>query len=253
MMSNRTLALIGGGLLLAALTLATLGTVLAQQGPANGGWGPGWQDGVHGPMMNGRGRMMNGRGPMSPGFGPMTGGPTQGDGTSLGSLSAAQLAFQGYVDRLGNADLALDEIMEFEQNFYAIVKERSTGSGAMELLASKQTGAVFPEPGPNMMWNTKYGQMGGMRGRGMMGGAPAAPPTATALTADQVGQIAQQWLDRYQPGSTIEAPDPFYGYATVHILRDGKVVGMLSVNTSSGQVWYHTWHGAFIGMQEAGG
>jgi hypothetical protein len=248
MMQNRTLALIGGGLLIAALILATVGTVLAQQGRANGGWGAGWPGGANGPMMNGRGPLSPGVSPMRPGVGPMMGGSAQGDGASLGSLSAAQLAFQGYVDRLGNPDLALDEIMEFDQNFYAIVKERSTGNGAMELLASKQTGAVVLEPGPNMMWNTKYGQMGGM-----MGGAPGSPPTATALTADQIGRIAQQWLDRNQPGSTIEAPDPFYGYDTVHILRDGMVAGMLSVNAYSGQVWYHTWHGAFIGMQEAAG
>jgi len=31
--------------------------------------------------------------------------------------------------------------------------------------------------------------------------------------------------------------------------QDGKVIGMLSVNGTSGQVWYHTWHGAFVQEQ----
>ena len=66
------------------------------------------------------------------------------------------------------------------------------------------------------------------------------------VTADQASSIAQQWLDQSQPGSTIETPDEFYGYYTVHILKDVKITGMLSVNGYTGQVWYHTWHGAFI-------
>jgi len=49
--------------------------------------------------------------------------------------------------------------MQFESNYYAIVMEQSTGLGAFELLADPQTGAVFPEMGPNMMWNTKYSPM----------------------------------------------------------------------------------------------
>jgi hypothetical protein len=30
-------------------------------------------------------------------------------------------------------------------------------AGAMELLVDKSSGAIFPEYGPNMMWNLKYG------------------------------------------------------------------------------------------------
>jgi hypothetical protein len=46
--------------------------------------------------------------------------------------------------------------------------------------------------------------------------------------------------------------EQFPGYYTVHILKSGKVTGMLSVNGYSGQVWYHTWHGAFIQMKDLG-
>jgi hypothetical protein len=39
------------------------------------------------------------------------------------------------------------------------------------------------------------------------------------------------------------------GYFTMDFLKDGMPAGMLSVNGATGQVWYHTWHGAFIGEQ----
>ena len=51
--------------------------------------------------------------------------------------------------------------MEMQYNFYIEVKEKDTGVHAFELLVNPYSGAVYPEPGPNMMWNTKYGMMGG--------------------------------------------------------------------------------------------
>ncbi len=41
-----------------------------------------------------------------------------------------------------------------------------------------------------------------------------------------------------------------YGCYTIHTLKDGVVEGMLSVHVITGQVWYHTWHGAFVQMVE---
>jgi hypothetical protein len=50
------------------------------------------------------------------------------------------------------------------------------------------------------------------------------------------------------PGTTVaDEADAFYGYYTLHVLRDGKTIGMLSVNGFTGTVWYHTWHGNFVG------
>ncbi len=59
-------------------------------------------------------------------------------------------------------------------------------------------------------------------------------------------------LAQNQPGATTEPPDTFSGYYTLHITKDGTVTGMLSVNGYTGQVWFHTWHGAFIGQKEVG-
>ena len=71
------------------------------------------------------------------------------------------------------------------------------------------------------------------------------------VSKDRAGQIAQGWLDANQSGAKIEEPDTFYGYYTLHFTKDGKVAGMLSVNGYSGQVWYHTWHGAFVQEKQA--
>jgi hypothetical protein len=185
---------------------------------------------------------------------------------------ATQVA-KSYVASLGYPDLAVKEVMEFQYNYYFIAYEKSTGIDAFEGIIEKgvglsgvggMMGIVHPEQGPNMMWNTKYGGMmggmmggwgplggwgqnGGMMGRGWgyqpYGGVPTANMSVTKTDAKQ---LAQAYLDSYVPGSSTEEPETFYGYYTLHVLKDGKIYGMLSVNGYTGQVWYHTWHGAFI-------
>ncbi|MBM3471379.1 MAG: hypothetical protein FJX73_11410 [Armatimonadetes bacterium] len=164
---------------------------------------------------------------------------------------AATLARQ-MVARYGNRDLVATEIMEFANHLYVVVAEKSTGVGAFELIVERN-GWVRPEPGPNMMWNLKYGHMagwggGGMMGGGMMGGWGA--PTGQSLTRNQARQAAQGWLNQAFPGAKAEEGMPFYGYFTFDFERGGKVVGMLSVRASTGQVWYHTWHGTFVREKE---
>ncbi len=159
------------------------------------------------------------------------------------TLAQAQQRVQLYIAPFNNPHLAIDEVMEFQQNVYAIVKDRATGHGAFEVLVNKVTGAVFPEYGPAMMWNTQYGMMRGMMGYQASGGSMTIAPT-------QATRMATQWLHQNQPGTTTETPEQFPGYYTVHILKNGRVTGMLSVNGYSGQVWYHTWHGALIQMKD---
>ena len=227
-------------------------------GSSNGSYGPGMMGG----MMNGGG-MMGGYGPSSLyGVKPL-------------SVDQAESAVLSYLAGLQNDDLALKEIMVFDNNAYAIVVEESTGIGAFELLVDPVNQSVFPEYGPNMMWNLKYGMMSGfggygMMGPGMMGGGYAAGPggmmgangatTGTdaaevpaemPVTAEQAAQAAQDYLDLSLPGSVAtEEVTPFYGYYTIDIARDGDIVGMLSVNGYTRQVFLHTWHGSFIAMSE---
>jgi len=121
------------------------------------------------------------------------------------------------------------------------------------ILVDQYTGAAYPEFGPNMMWNTKYGHMGGQGGMtGMMRGWLNQQPSGTlTVTPDGARQYAQAYLDQAQPGVKVgDDIVQFYGYYTLHTFKDGKEFGMLSVNGYSGQVWYHTWHGAFIASSE---
>ena len=176
---------------------------------------------------------------------------------SSGSLSIdqARQSVQLFIDRTGVQDLKIDELMEFQQNFYALIKEKSTGVGAFELLVDKSTGAVGFEPGPNMMWNTKYSMMGGVMGGGMMRGGSfrvGSAGTVMGVTAYHATAIAQSWLDQNLAGDSAGTPDVFYGYYTFHFERNGRIAGMLSVNGYGGQVWFHTWHGAFIQGRDFG-
>ena len=159
-------------------------------------------------------------------------------------MNQAQQSVEAFLTQTGNNDLVIDELMEFDRNFYALIKEKSTGTGAFELLLNRQTGAVAPEPGPNMMWNTKYGTMRG----GFMGLASLS--TQTSVNPHRATQLAQTWLDQHGTGYTAGTPDALYGYYTFHFLQSGKIAGMLSVNGQTGQVWFHSWHGAFIQSRE---
>jgi len=187
--------------------------------------------------------------PWRMGQGPVAQLPLRSEDRPISLDKAVELAEQ-YVTSLGNPDLDVKEVMEFELNFYFIVYEKSTGIGAFEMLVDRYDGRIRPEPGPNLMWNTKYGTMRGMGRRGMMGRWSGTPTTNTPITAEQAEKIAAEFLKGYLPRASMEEPDVFYGYYTFHVLREGKIYGMLSVNGYSGQVWYHNWHGTFIAMKE---
>jgi len=169
-------------------------------------------------------------------------------GGKLSSLEEVETVVRDYVSRLGYSGLEVSEVMEFERNYYAIVAEKDTGIGAMELLVDKDSGAIGPEPGPNMMWNAKYGMMG--RGGGMMGMMGGYASDEMTLSPQEAEGVTQRWLDANLPGRTAGEADEFYGYYTLHFLNDGQIEGMLSVHGSSGEVWYHSWHGDFVSMAE---
>ena len=157
--------------------------------------------------------------------------------------------------------MAIKEIMEFQNNFYIIYYEKATGRGAFEMLIWKTTptygmmgggwgmgggwavssGTIVPEPGPNMMWNTKYSPMS----NGMMGYGFRASSTMTVSEAN-AQQLAQAYLDANFNGAKTEMATEFYGYYTFDFTMNGKIAGMISVNGYTGQVWYHSWHGLFV-------
>jgi len=181
------------------------------------------------------------------------------------TLDKAKATAQQYLASLNNPNLAIKEIMEFQYNFYIMYYEKDTGVGAFEMLIWKQapsggmmgggmgmgggmmgggmmTGTIVPEPGPNMMWNTKYGMM-----QSMMGSRWQTSGSSQMQVSEQDAKsIAESYLSQNFPGAQVEGITRSYGYYTIDFEKDGKIIGMLSVNGYSGQVWYHSWHGAFI-------
>ncbi len=175
------------------------------------------------------------------GFGYTAVSPYTYTGTTLNITTAKAIA-QNYVVSIGNPDLVVKQVEEYTANFYVQVGEKSTGNGAFELLFNKLTGSIYPEMGPNMMWNTKYGMMTS----GILGGIYGTPTATMTLTKTQATTNAQQYLTTYIPTATTGDTTTFYGYYTIEILQGTTTYGMLSVNGYTGQIWYHNWHGTFI-------
>ena len=248
--------------ILIVLVVLVIGGGLFFAGQVYGRWqsasvyGAGWM-----PMMNGRG---NGYGPMmGNGRGAMMGGYDYANVEPL-TIDEAKQAAQNYLDSLETKAFELGEVMIFEDNAYVVVKEESTGIGAFELLVDPVSKFAYPEHGPNMMWNLKYGglnhqammgrgnfMMGPMMGQNFFDTTPADVSAEMTVTEEQAVQAAQAYLDRYLPGTTVaDHATAFYGYYTLDFARDGEVAGMLSVNGFSGQVFVHNWHGTFIEESE---
>lgn len=224
-------------------------------GQTPSGYGPGWMmgftQGYTGttPYGYGPGGMMGGIGPFANAQ-PLT-------------LAEATEAVETYLSTLNDGNLELGEVMIFDNHAYAQIVEKDSGIGVMEVLVDPTTKAVYPEMGPNMMWNLKYGMMSGSGGYGMMGGMmggygfnnvdPANLSAEMPVSPEEAIEAAQTYLDAVFSAANLTADDhadPFYGYYTLHVNRDGETVSMLSVNGYTGQVFPHTWHGELLEMSD---
>jgi hypothetical protein len=236
MNGKRTLAgKIGAILVALVLGIASMASAKGQADPPR----PYGLQGMYGSGMMGGGMM---------GGGMMGGAPWwEGNGLPGSSwqrtvdIKKAEKLVNEYLSRLGAKNLKIEEIMEFEYNLYALIVETDTDKAAFELLVDPFTGAIRPEFGPNMMWNTKYGMMGSW------GGAASG----NAISEEQAVKIAADYLSRVRGGGPYEIHgDEFYGYFTFDYEKGGQILGMLSVNSFTGQVWNHSWHGGFLGEEE---
>lgn len=182
------------------------------------------------------------------------------------TVSETRAAVEAYLDSSDLSGLEIAEIMIFEANAYAVITEVQTGWGAFELLIDPETHTVSPEYGPNMIWNLKYGHHADESGPGM---GMMRPQTRTdtsikineyfenaesfsmPVSAVEAAQIAQEYLDQHQPGWEVSHHQTeFYGYHTLDLEFKGEIVGMLSVNGYTGQVFPHFWHGELIEISE---
>jgi hypothetical protein len=148
------------------------------------------------------------------------------------TLDDAHRAATRFADGWG---LTVGEVMQFDNGFYAELVDPD-GDLATEVLVDPGSGGVQVEFGPAMMWNTAYGMH------------PARATTQT-VDGDQAQAIADRWLRASRSGEHAGTAEAFPGYYTLHVLRGDQIVGMLSVNATTGAVWYHSWHGRFIAAQ----
>ncbi len=140
----------------------------------------------------------------------------------------------------------------------------SYGRSMMGAYGGASTGEYGPATTPTTS-NTRgygYGMMGGS-GYGMMGGngngngngygsGAGSSTTGARVSIGDARTLAQRWLDSNQPGVRVETGgDAFPGYYTLETLKGAKITGMISVNATTGAVWPHWWHGAFLAKWEA--
>jgi hypothetical protein len=245
-------------LVLAIVALADDGT-FHRHGMMNGsrsGYEPGMMNGKRG---YGPGMMNGGGGAYGPGM--MAGGGNGLPATppvrsaSAADLTAVRERVNVWLRERGFNGFEVADVMAFTRNDYVAVKDPS-GRAAFELLSGPRGQWLIPEPGPNMMWNTRYGMMraGGSSatrgyGPGMMSGfgAYAAPNRkGGTISPARAGAIAQRWLSENLAGRKALDATAFPGYYTIDVGVSGHPAGMLSVNASTGAVWYHSWHGRFL-------
>ncbi len=196
-----------------------------------------------------------GYGMMRPGLGMMGGGMMGGGMMRVLPPNAEPLDDAELRERLEAAartfgsDVRVDDVMPFTDHTYAQFVDPD-GMGVAEVLVDRYSGVVTPEPGPNMMWNLRAGMGYGMGpGRGFGPDGRGGQPGATDERYDQAEarEHVATFLASYLPGAEILAGQAFPGYVTFDYGRDGRIEGMLSIHLGSGQVWPHTWHGAYRG------
>lgn len=218
--------------------------------------------------------IMNGYGPgmMMDGSGMMGGGSApSGTQSSPGSLGDVRDWVERWLDSRGFEGFRVGEVMAFTNNDYVLVRD-ANGKPAFELLTGRGQAWLLEEP-VGMMWNTRYGMMrgwtGGSAGSGMMGsmmsgdwdnwgdgngwcgGYGAGRGSGKPVSAAEAVRIAERYLAQVRSGEQVEqTAQAFPGYLTLDTTRNGKVVGMLSVNASTGAAWYHGWHGGFLDEAE---
>ena len=133
--------------------------------------------------------------------------------------------------------------------FFGAMYGRANFYGPLGVLLPNRNASPFgwnnSTNGPSM--TLAPGASAGVGGWNYQYQTPTDVSAEMTVSAKQAVQNAQQYLDTNYAGATAaNDPTQFYGYYTLDFEKDSKVIGMLSVNGYSGQVFLHTWHGTFI-------
>lgn len=192
---------------------------------------------------------------------------------SPAELATVHDRVEQWLGSAGFSGFRVSEMIAFTDNYYAAVNGKD-GKPAFELIVAPDRSWLMEELA-SMMWNTRYGLLadtsgtprinstwgmiggagmmgsawGMMGGTGMMAGSKAwyGNGSGRVTSLSRAIAVADKWLAKARPGESAEKDGRSYpGYFTMDITRSGKTAGMLSVNASTGAVWYHGWHGHFL-------
>ncbi|ABO08159.1 hypothetical protein [Pyrobaculum calidifontis] len=199
----------GIGLAVIALALAAL---------AAAAWWGSWNSPPYGGMMGGGmgGGGMWGRPAGVPmGMYGVGGCPMAGWG---GGLYVNDSNVVEYVKRVTGYEVI--SVEKYSNGYYVVV---GIGGAPQREVLVFFNGVIHPEP-QSMMWL----------------GSPMR------ISEEEARRIAESWLASRFPGAVIEEEYTFPGYYTFHFEVSGDMQ-MLSVNGYSGAVWFHSWHGKYLG------
>lgn len=208
-----------------------------QGGYQQGHMGPGMMNNPDGNYSYESGMMNNSRYKYS--YGPGMMGNMMGNMMALYYPESKPIAqdealrnMQSFASQYGPS-VKIDDFMIFSSNYYAVLNDTTGGQDMAEILVDRYSGSTYPEPGPNMMWNTRFGA-----------GRTQGGSTGYDLAGAQ--KLAEDFLAGYLPGTQIQESHAMPGYYTFDFGRN-DTESMLSVNAFSGQIWVHTWHGPYLG------
>jgi hypothetical protein len=219
--------------------------------PQDGWYGDGEGRGF-GPGMMGHGMMDD-----VPYRNGLRGNTTTDENVTPLTTEQAYQAGSNYLATLNLPDLKISEVIVFDNIAVVRVLEQSTSIGAFDLFVDPVNQSVIPTMGPSTVWNLKYGSIvhvGMMNGWMANQGTLTVPTNVTAdmtVTVEQAVTDAQVYLDNAVPGATADTnAQAFYGYYSIKVMKDGNVIGILSVNGTSGQVFMPNWFGTYVNSQD---
>ncbi|HUX52436.1 MAG TPA: hypothetical protein VMW73_16725 [Spirochaetia bacterium] len=219
------------------------------------GYGPGMMGGGYGGGPGyGRGQGY-GRGMMGGGYGP--GMAFDQDGTGYGynaqsnatriDASRINTVVEGYLATLPGKELQIAEIVDFQYNYYVRVKEKGAATYSMELLVNPYSGRVVPVGYGRGVRDNDFPRGGRgpwAAGPGTYSGTPSQ--AAQNVSSGEAQKIAADFVKRFSPNDSVTGEAQFPGHYSMFITDNGKIVGVVSVDASSGTAFYHRWLGTFL-------
>ncbi len=108
------------------------------------------------------------------------------------------------------------------------------------MFAQSKVGKPAQLPGDDPSFFLSFSQYKSRQSMLMEGSHCQGSSAAMTISQDQPGPM-QQYVNSNLRGKSGGDADVYRGYRNIDVLINGMSYGLLG-----GQVWYHTWHGAYL-------